>query len=84
LNFLGLLYAPPRAGLCPWDNRDKANSCHPHPHNTEKNAKKKKKKKCEALQYCDSNEFIELTVGAWCDLMSKAAINNIYSNKHKA
>jgi hypothetical protein len=27
-------------------------------------------KKCEALQYCDSNEFIELTVGASRVLMS--------------
>jgi hypothetical protein len=42
------------------------------------------KKKCEALQYCDSNEFIELTVDASRVLMSKAAINNICSNKHKA
>jgi hypothetical protein len=42
------------------------------------------KKKCEALQYCDSNEFIELTVGASRVLMFKAATNNICSNKHKA
>jgi hypothetical protein len=42
------------------------------------------KKKCEALQYCDSNEFIELTVGTSRVLMSKAATNNICSNKHKA
>jgi hypothetical protein len=41
-------------------------------------------KKCEALQYCDSNEFIELTVGTSRVLMSKAATNNICSNKHKA
>jgi hypothetical protein len=41
-------------------------------------------KKCEALQYCDSNEFMELTVGASRVFMSKAAINNICSNKHKA
>jgi hypothetical protein len=41
-------------------------------------------KKCKALQYCDSNEFIELTVGASRVLMSKAATNNICSNKHKA
>jgi hypothetical protein len=41
-------------------------------------------KKCKALQYCDSNEFIELTVGASRILMSKAAINNICSNKHTA
>jgi hypothetical protein len=34
-------------------------------------------KKCEALQYCDSNEFIELTVGTLRILMSKAATNNI-------
>jgi hypothetical protein len=40
--------------------------------------------KSEALQYCDSNEFIELTVGASRFLMSKAATNNICSNKHKA
>jgi hypothetical protein len=43
-----------------------------------------KKKKSEALQYCDSNEFIELTVGTSRVLMSKAVINNIFSNKHKA
>jgi hypothetical protein len=43
-----------------------------------------KKKKIEALQYCDSNEFIELTVGTSRVLMSKAATNNICSNKHKA
>jgi hypothetical protein len=41
-------------------------------------------KKCEALQYCDSNQFIELTVGTLHVLMSKAATNNIFSNKHKA
>jgi hypothetical protein len=40
-----------------------------------------KKKNCEALQYCDSNEFIKLTVGISRVLMSKrqqtifAAIN---------
>jgi hypothetical protein len=43
-----------------------------------------KKKKSEAFQYCDSNEFIELTVGTSRVLMSKAAANNICSNKHKA
>jgi hypothetical protein len=42
------------------------------------------KKKCESLQYCDSSEFIVLTVGASRVLMSKAATNNICSNKHKA
>jgi hypothetical protein len=42
------------------------------------------KKRSEALQYCDGNEFIELTVGASRVLMSKAATNNIFSNKHKA
>jgi hypothetical protein len=42
------------------------------------------KKKCDALQYCDSNEFIGLTVGTSRVLMSKAATNNICSNKHKA
>jgi hypothetical protein len=41
-------------------------------------------KKCKALQYCDSNEFIEITKGTACILMSKAATNNICSNKHKA
>jgi hypothetical protein len=41
-------------------------------------------KKCKALQYCDSNEFIELTVGISRVLMSKAATNNICSNKRKA
>jgi hypothetical protein len=49
-----------RAGLWPWDNRGKANSW---------------QKKCEALQYCDSNEFIELTVGTSRVLMSKPATN---------
>jgi hypothetical protein len=43
---------------------------------------KKLQKKCKSLQYCDSNEFMDLTVGASCVLMSKAAINNICSNKH--
>jgi hypothetical protein len=42
------------------------------------------KKYCEILQYCDSKEFIELTVGTSRVLMSKAATNNICSNKHKA
>jgi hypothetical protein len=32
-------------------------------------------KKCEALQHCDSNECIELTVGTSRVLMSKAATN---------
>jgi hypothetical protein len=41
-------------------------------------------KKCDALQYCDSNEFIELTVDLSRVLISKAATNNICSNKHKA
>jgi hypothetical protein len=41
-------------------------------------------KNCEALQYCDSNEFIELTVGTSRFLMSKATTNNICTNKHKA
>jgi hypothetical protein len=41
-------------------------------------------KKYEASQYCDSNEFVELTVGTSRVLMSKAATNNICSNKHKA
>jgi hypothetical protein len=45
--------------------------------------KKKKKKNNEALQYCDSNEFIKLAVGTSRVLMSKAVTNNIYSNKHK-
>jgi hypothetical protein len=61
-----------RAGLCPWDNRGKANSWRPQ------------KKKFDALQYCDSNEFIGLTVGTSRVLMSKVATNNICSNKHKA
>jgi hypothetical protein len=43
----------------------------------------KKKKNSQALQYCDSNEFIVLAVGASRVLMSKAATNNIFSNKHK-
>jgi hypothetical protein len=43
-----------------------------------------KKKKSDALQYCDSNEFIGLTVGTLRVLVSKAATNNICSNKHKA
>jgi hypothetical protein len=42
-----------------------------------------KEKKSEAFQYCDSNEFIELTVGTSRVLMSKAATNNICSNKRK-
>jgi hypothetical protein len=46
--------------------------------------KKKIKKKCEALHYCDSNKFIELTVGTSRVWMSKVATNNICSNKHKA
>jgi hypothetical protein len=41
------------------------------------------KKNCEVLQYCDNNVFIELTVGTSRVLMSKAATNNICSNKHK-
>jgi hypothetical protein len=41
-------------------------------------------KKCKALQYCDSNEFIEQTVGTSRVLMSKAATKSICSNKHKA
>jgi hypothetical protein len=41
-------------------------------------------KKCEALQYCGRNEFIKLTVGTSRVLMSKAATNNICSNKRKA
>jgi hypothetical protein len=40
-------------------------------------------KTSEALQYCDSNEFTELTEGTLCVLMSKGATNNICSNKHK-
>jgi hypothetical protein len=48
------------------------------------NIKINPKKKREALQYCDSNDFIELTVGTSRVLMSKAATNNICSNKHKA
>jgi hypothetical protein len=42
------------------------------------------KKKIEALQYCYTNEFIELTVGTSRVLMSKAATNSNCSNKHKA
>jgi hypothetical protein len=41
-------------------------------------------KKCEALLYCDSNEFIGLAVGTSRVLMSKAPTNKICSNKHKA
>jgi hypothetical protein len=41
-------------------------------------------KKIEALQYCDINKFIELTVGTSRILVSKVATNNICSNKHKA
>jgi hypothetical protein len=59
-----------KAGLCPWDNRGKANSCPPYI---------KICKKCQALQYCD--EFIELTVGTSRVWMSKAATNSICSNK---
>jgi hypothetical protein len=63
------------------NNRGKANSCPPPHPPGHKNLKKKKN---EALQYCDSNEFIELTVGTARVLMSQAATNNICSNKHKA
>jgi hypothetical protein len=56
----------------------------PPPGRAKSETKKKNKKKSEALQYCDSNEFIELTVGTLRVLMSKAATNNICSNKHKA
>jgi hypothetical protein len=70
-----------RAGLCPWDNRGKANSWRPPATHKQKFATKKN---CEAVQYCDSNKFIELTVGKSRVLMSKAATNNICSNKHKA
>jgi hypothetical protein len=52
----------------------------PPPPTTSKFAKKKK---FDDLQNCDSNEFIELTVRTSRVLMSKAATNNIYSNKHK-
>jgi hypothetical protein len=52
----------------------------PHPTPTSKFAETK----YEALQYCDSNEFIELMVGTLRILMCKAATNNIFSNKHKA
>jgi hypothetical protein len=69
-----------RAGLCPWENRGKAKIWRPPPPPIHKNLQKK----CEALQYCDSNEFIELTVGTSRVLMSKSEINNICSNKHKA
>jgi hypothetical protein len=43
-------------------------------------------KKCEALQYYDTSEFIDLTVGMSTSrvLMSKAETNNICSNKRKA
>jgi hypothetical protein len=53
----------------------------PSPHPLEH---KNLQKKCKALQYCDSKEFIELTVGTSRVLMPKAATNNICSNKHKA
>jgi hypothetical protein len=71
-----------RAGLCLWDNRGKANSWRPPP--PSQYIKICKKKKCDALQYCDTNEFIGITVGTSRVLMSKAATNNICSNKHKA
>jgi hypothetical protein len=74
-----LLHYAARAGLCPWDIRGKADSWLPLPQFI-----KICKKIYEALQYCDSNEFIELTVGTSRGLMSKAATNNICSNKHKA
>jgi hypothetical protein len=73
------LYLMCRAGLCPWDNLGKANSWRPPPRYI-----KICKKKSEALQYCDSNQFTELTVGTSRVLMSKAATNSICSNKHKA
>jgi hypothetical protein len=62
---------------------DKANSWRTPPQKKHKNLQKKKKKS-ESLQNCDTNEFIELTVGTSRVLMSKAATNNICSNKHKA
>jgi hypothetical protein len=65
-----------RAGLCPWDNPGKENSWRPPPIH-----KNLQKKKCEALQYCDNNEFIQLTVGTLRVLMSKAATNSMCSNK---
>jgi hypothetical protein len=68
------------AGLCPWDKGGKAKCGRPPPPQYIKMCKTK----CEALQYCDSNGFIEITVGASRVLMSKAATNNICSNKHKA
>jgi hypothetical protein len=68
-----------RAGLYPWDNSGKANSWRPPPIH-----KNLQKKKSEAVQYCDSNDFIELTMGASRVLMSKAATNNTCSGKHKA
>jgi hypothetical protein len=40
-------------------------------------------KKMRSFANYDSKEFIELTVGASHVLMSKAATNNICSNKHK-
>jgi hypothetical protein len=73
-----VMSAGTRAGLCPWDNRGKANSWSPPAYI------KIWKKKSEALQYCDSNEFTELMVGTSRILKSKAATNNICSNKHKA
>jgi hypothetical protein len=56
-----------RADLCPWYNRGKANSCTPPPPPVHKNLQKKKMR---SLQYCYSNKFIELTVGASRVLMS--------------
>jgi hypothetical protein len=67
-----------RAGLCPWDNRGKANSWRPPPTGYIKICKK-----LLSVATFDSNEFIELTVGTSRVLMSKAATNNICSNKHK-
>jgi hypothetical protein len=52
------------------------------PHPIHKNCVKKNKK--EALQYCDSNQFIELTEGTSRVFMSKASTNSICCNKHKA
>jgi hypothetical protein len=59
-------------------------SAPPPIHKNLEEEEEEEKKKSEALQYCDSNEFAELTVGTSRVLISKAATNNICSNKHKA
>jgi hypothetical protein len=67
------LTAAARAGLCPWGNRGKANSWRP-PGNADNFASREAK-------LCN---IVTATVRTSRVLKSKAATNNICSNKHKA